>query len=429
MRPRSVVAAGQMTRRALFVSPEFPFPPTSGGRARSFHLLGAIAQWAETDLLTFSETPTQELPQALTGICRTVKVVALPVHPPTGLPFVLRNLSRALRGVNPLVDRFNEPDVTDAVRTWLGPHVYDLIVAEHTWIAPYIELFQELKSMPLAVLDAHNVESDLWHQYYLCPRRWWYRPAAFRYFRAMREIESRFAPAFDLILTTSGIDRQRFESFARPGQLAVVPNGTAVRSPTERRERAGPPTVGFLGSLHYPPNEASVIYLLEEIWPAISEAFPTARLLIAGESSSATVRRIAATRSHVQLVGYVAEVESFLDQLDVMVVPLRHGSGTRIKILDAWARALPVVSTTKGAEGIDHRDGEDILIADAAREFSSVVVKLLSDSALRAGIGHKAAERVQARYSWTAIGRQFIELIESKLAQPEATAPSPGSSE
>ncbi len=382
---------------------------------RSFQLLRALAQWAPTDLVTYSESDTAEAVPPLAKLCLEVKVIRLPVHPRTATAFFRRNLVRALRGVNPLVDRFHAPELRCELQMWLSSRRYAVLIMEHTWIAPYIQFLRAMQPRALMVLDAHNIESDLWRQYYRSPKHWWYRPAAFRYFRAMLEIESKFIPAFDLILATSALDCQRLQTFSRTENLAMIPNGTAVNPPLGRPTRTGPPTVGFLGSLDYPPNEAAVIDLLNHIWPRIIEQFPAAQLLIAGECSSATVRKIARSMSSVRLLGPLAEVESFLDRLDVMIVPLRHGSGTRIKILDAWARGLPVVSTTKGAEGLEHTEGEDIFIADTPPELAGAVVRLLSDPTLRQRLGSRTVERIKSLYSWTAIGKRLTDLLEARL--------------
>ena len=180
-------------KRALIISPEFPYPLTSGGTQRTFHVLSALALDYQVDLLTFAEEPQPEGLHALEQICARVHVILLPHHSKEVAAFVWRNVRRAVQGINPLIDRFSEPFILDRVRSWLSANTYDLILLEHSWIAHYIdEIKTSSNRTALTVLDAHNVESNLWRQYYERPDTWYHKPALYRYWRSVHEYEQRY---------------------------------------------------------------------------------------------------------------------------------------------------------------------------------------------------------------------------------------------
>ncbi|MBI3948853.1 MAG: glycosyltransferase [Acidobacteria bacterium] len=395
-------------RRALMISPEFPYPPTSGGRQRSFHVLGALAKFYEIDLLTFAEHPRFEEQETLERLCAHVHVVPLPHHSKSPAAFLWRNLSRAIRGVNPLIDRFSDPPVRQGVREWLHAHDYELILVEHSWIAHHIT---EIKASPnrgaLTVLDAHNIESDLWQQYFHQPSQWWYKPALYRYWQSAREYEQRYLNQFDLVLAVSESDAKRIERLAPDTSVAVIPNGIEIHQHDVNLDSGDrSPVVGFIGSLEYLPNELGLQWFLTDVWPQVKSRVYDAQLLIIGQGESKKLVQLCRTDESIRLAGYVPSLAPHLNRIAVMIVPLWHGSGTRIKILEAWANGIAVVSTSRGAEGLDYTHMQNIWIADNAADFVTAVVYLLSDKETRDRLSWAARQLVQ-KYAWPVIEGQL----------------------
>lgn len=196
---------------------------------------------------------------------------------------------------------------------------------------------------------------------------------------------------------------------------AVVPNGADVDAelPAVQPE---PDTLIYPGALSYRANLDAMVYFLESIFPAVQAARPAARLRITGRATAEQLAALPA-REGVELTGYVPDIKELVARSWAEVVPLRQGSGTRLKILEALAAGTPVVSTTKGAEGLTLRHGEELLVADSPAEFAAATLLLLDQPGLRthlAAAGHRA---VKARYDWRAIGGQLDDLLQIIVAK------------
>ncbi len=407
--------------RLALISPEFPAPPTSGGKKRTFHLLEALARLGMVDLITFSECPEAEASRLVQAMCRYVHIVRLPEHPRRLLPFLARNLRRVAQGVNPLIDRFSEASVRAAVERSLHHETYDIVVLEHSWIAHYIPLVREMQPRARIILDCHNIESDLWRQYYEHPPKFWHKPAAYRFWRSALEQERTYLRLADLVWVVSETDAERARALAPSARVQVIPNGTIPLPREALSENAtGPPILGFLGSLNYPPNESGMRFFLDRIWPAIREAVPDVRLMVIGRPSTWLLRRARAD-AHLLVVGEVSDITPCLRQWALMVVPLLHGGGTRMKILDAWAHGIAVVSTSKGAEGIRAAHGEEVWIADAPNEFAQAVIHLLRDTAARQRLARGGYERARREYSWETIAERARHQITALLTENDVS--------
>ena len=186
----------------------------------------------------------------------------------------------------------------------------------------------------------------------------------------------------------------------------------AQRSPsasTRRKKRPIAPTanaqrVTFLGGLHWPPNAAGVQWFVDHVWPLVLTHRPDAILTIIGKQPPAG---LANNQPNVEITGYVPTVEPLLAETAAFVVPLHAGGGMRVKIVDAWAWGLPIVSTTIGAEGICYQDGEDLLIADSAESFATAIINLLTDQTLNQTLRTNGRQRVERDYAWRRVYPQW----------------------
>jgi len=412
---------GSAPIRLVVISPEFPAPPKSGGKKRTFHLLDALARLGIVDLITFSERPEAEASPLLHSICRRVDIVRLSEHSRRFLPFLARNLRRVARGINPLIDRFSEVSACEAVWRCLRQETYDVVILEHSWIAHYIPIVRELQPRARIILDCHNIESDLWRQYYERPLKFWHKPAAYRFWRSAREHERTYLPGADLVWVVSETDAERARAFAPSARIRVLPNGTTPLPEDALPTNAtGSPILGFLGSLLYPPNESGMRFFLDRIWPAIRTAVPDARLMVIGRPSGWLLRR-ARTDAHLLPMGEVSDITPYVRHWALMVVPLLHGGGTRMKILDAWAHGIAVVSTSKGAEGIRATPGEDLWIADAPHEFAQAVIRFLRNPIERHRLARNGYERARCDYSWDAIGERARRHVRALLIENDVS--------
>jgi glycosyltransferase involved in cell wall biosynthesis len=221
---------------------------------------------------------------------------------------------------------------------------------------------------------------------------------------------------FDLVTMVSEADRLATAAGAGEGgpRVEAVPNGVDTRHNRPGVAAVKPHSLVYNGALTYSANYDAMHYFLAEIYPLIKTAVPEVSLSITGSTKGVDLARLALDES-VRLTGYVEDVRVPVAEAAVCVTPIRQGGGTRLKILEAMALGTAVVSTAKGAEGLDVVDGEHLLLADTPEAFAHSVLSLLRDPARRGELAAAARRRVEERYDWEQIGQQFVSLVESTV--------------
>jgi glycosyltransferase involved in cell wall biosynthesis len=369
-----------MGGRALFLTPELPALGHGGGGLRSETLLRYLQQTREVDVVTFTLRP----------------------HSKSLAAKVARNTLRLVRGRPPLFDRYSGYE--DQIRAAIPAAHYGLAVIEHFWCASYAPLLRPLCDR--LVLDLHNVESALarTHAYAVTGPA---RAASLRFSAMYDQLEREFLPQFDTLLVTSEADRARVSH----ADIRVFPNAipeVPVPASARNRDREGADSIVFSGNLEYHPNIEAVRWFARDVWPRIHQELPNAEWRLVGRNEHAIapiVREVPGAR----IIGPVDDAVAAIAQSKICVVPLLSGSGTRFKILEAWAAQRAIVSTTIGAEGLGAQDGEHLLIADDPGDFAAAVVRLWHDADLRARLAHAGRARYEQHFTWPAVWRQFDE--------------------
>jgi len=385
-----------MSSQALFISAEAPYPLVGGGAFRSASLLNFLARhYAVVDVIVFREPraadPRQHLPP---GLARRLHVLELPANSRHALARAARNARRLVRRVPPLLDRFAGfgDRIAAAVR---GQH-YEIAVIEHFWCAPYRE--QAAAVSDTTILDLHNIESVLHESSARAENG--PRAVAHRAFRNIcRALEEEWLPRFTYLLAASEEDARRLREISPGSSVLVYPNSIPL-TPLPARQ-AEDDAVVFSGNLEYHPNISAVRYFRKEIWPGLRARWPGLVWRIIGRNPQA-VARIVSGDHRIQLSGPVDDAVPELARSKVAVVPLLAGSGTRIKILEAWAAGVPVVSTPLGAEGLTGCGGEHLLLADSPGSFQEAVSSLLASRALRERVGRAGRYRYECEFTWEA---------------------------
>lgn len=381
-----------MPRRALFLVPETPYPTHGGGALRSASLLEYLARRYDVDVIVFREPgaldPVRSFPA---GIAREVHVIELALHRKDGISRAARNLGRLARATPPLVDRF--AGYSERVAAFVHGRRYDLAVIEHFWCAPYWEQIAPVSGK--TVLDLHNIESVL-HARCAQSERGPQALAHGIFQPAARELEKQWLPRYECLLTASGEDAQIARTIAPKAKVSVYPNAIPLVPRPDARERE---MVAFSGNLAYHPNISAVRYFHDEIWPALRERWPALVWRLIGRNPDA-VRDQTNRDARIEVSGPVESAIEELAAAKVVVVPLLAGSGTRFKVIEAWAAGRAVVSTTLGAEGLPARHGDNLLLADGARPFADAVSLLLTTPALRARLGVTGRELFESEFTW-----------------------------
>jgi glycosyltransferase involved in cell wall biosynthesis len=378
--------------RALILAPEVPYPIAGGGALRSASLVEYLRQRYELDVIVFRQ-PGAEDPAAAfpPNYARRIAVIDLPANGRSLAARVLRNSGRVLRRVPPLVDRFSG-FASQVAQSLSGQH-YEIGVIEHFWCAPYLEQLADVCHR--TVLDLHNLESLLHTR---CAQvDGGGTGFAHRVFRdASLALERQWLPRFGQVLATSETDAAAARAAAPGARVTVYPNALPLTPcPMPGDEEA----LVFSGNMEYHPNVQAVAFFRAQVWPLLRERWPLLVWRLVGKNPQA-VRRFTAGDPRIEVVGAVPDAIGELARSRVAIVPLLTGSGTRLKILEAWAAVLPVVSTGVGAEGLPVRDGETALLADTAADFAAAVTRLLACRELRQQLGQSGRMLLEKEFTW-----------------------------
>jgi len=385
---------GSRKPKALFLSPEAPYPAIGGGPLRSASLLEYLARHFAVHAIIFRHLHEHDPAQALpAGLVQRLDVLDLPHHPKTPVARAVRNSRRLFLGRPPLIDRF--AGYGEAISSLISKCEYDIAIIEHFWCAPYV---QQLRSRSKRViLDLHNIES-VWHRSLSegesKARAWALR----RFATASVALERKWWPEFDAILATSQEDGARVRDIFPDANVAVYPNALPciAKPPREELEE-----IVFSGNLEYPPNAGALRFFSKNIWPILRSRWPNLKWKIVGKHPEA-IAGFVRDDPRIQMTGFVDDAIPLLAEARIAVVPMLSGSGTRIKILEAWAAGTPVVSTSLGAEGLECRDGEHLLIANQPERFANAVASLLESPQERMRIGAAGRELYEQNYTWNA---------------------------
>jgi glycosyltransferase involved in cell wall biosynthesis len=292
----------------------------------------------------------------------------------------------------------------------------DVVMIEHTRHAATLDMVRRFQPTPLAVVDSHNVESELLRQ--VLPKS---MPAHEhqRIVRGLEDYERQLDHRCDVLWSCSAQDAARYKGLGihRP-KLCVVPNGVDIRAIPFRafsNERIHP-RVLFTGTLCYEPNEDGILWFHREVWPRLRDLVPNIRWQIVGRGPTQEILNLVAQDKTIDLAADVTSVQPYLEQAQVGICPLWSGSGTRLKILEAFSAGLPIVSTTLGAEGIDAVPDRDLLLADDPESFAVAIGFLLQNPREAERIRHNARRLAEEKYDWSVIGNNAAGHLLSALS-------------
>jgi glycosyltransferase involved in cell wall biosynthesis len=383
--------------RILVLSTWFPYPPDHGSKSRAHYLVQALAEAHEVMLVAFRPQDTAN--GALPGNVRVVSVADDPFR------YVSRPQWIKYASPIPLAFWPSRP-MRRAVDEARGAEAWDAVVAIQTPVAQYAP---RLAGTPRVIdIDtSFSFQLRERHDYTANLRTWLSWQKTHRY-------ETRMFRRFQAgsVVSSKEIDFVRSMVKQTACRVEVVPNGVDCQHHPFGQYAVRPDTLIYNGALTYSANYDAMRFFLSKVYPLLRQQVPGLSLTITGSTAGVDRSGLRMDES-VYFSGYVKDIRSLVGSSAVCVVPIRQGSGTRLKILEAMALGVPVVSTRKGAEGLDAADGEHLLLADDPNEFAAKTTALLRDTALRERLVGQARRLVEQRYEWRTLGQKFVELVEA----------------
>jgi polysaccharide biosynthesis protein PslH len=415
--------------KILFLTQVLPYPLVGGAKIRAYYMLRHLAQQYAVTLVSFvREDDRPEDVAHLAKFCtavHTVPMVRSRWRDALGL------LASVTSGQPAAITRDRVPAMQRLLARLVRETAFDVVHADQTAMAQYALHASEQSAAqghrPRTLLDQHNA------MYLLVARQAalergparliWRREA-----RLFRRYELGLLRDFDHVLWVTAEDLEAAArlateegdnvAFDRAKQtvvpICVDPEGVAPVVPA-----ADAAEIVHLGTMFWPPNVEGVLWFAEQVLPLVLAKLPNAHFTVAGKGPPPAVQALAEPGSpvagRVDVAGFVPDALPLLQQARAFIVPVRAGGGMRVKIVDGWQWALPVISTTIGAEGIETRNGENILLADSAEAFAAAVVRVLTDDRLAAALRANGRRWVETHYNWRTVYRAKIDPVYAQL--------------
>ncbi len=378
-------------------------PPRFGAQARIHGLMTELARRHDLTaaMLVDEEFDADEFRAAMRAYCREVVMVP---NPYGGQGLAKRLLQvRSLASIRSFERlRVTVPALQQSLDRIMRAKRFDLVNLEFPYLGHYdLRQAPTGEKLPALVVDLHEIAHDLARQFASSGGNVGRRLYAGANWRKLRQEELGTYRNADGVYLCSAADEQRLLNEAPGVRTAVIPNAADVEYYQPRA--TDPPsdgrTVVYFGLLSTVPNIDGVVHFVHDIWPRVAEAYPEARCKIIGSGPPPSLRALAGPR--IELTGFVSDLRPHLAAAAAVVVPLRLGGGTRLKIVEAMAMGKAVVSTSLGAEGIEAVPGRDILVEDQPAAFADAVHRLLAEPGLAERIGRSARQLAVQRYGWS----------------------------
>ncbi len=394
--------------RILWVKTGPLHPLDTGGKRRTHAMLTEISRQHEVTYLALLPGGTQVSEVEEADPYAQAKIWIPSHQAPRSSPRFWTGLARStvLTSRPYAVQRYLEPKLHQRLRQMAAQKEFDLVICD--FLAPALNFLGIPFSCP-TLLFQHNIESQIWKRLAQAETSWIKRRYLHLQYRRMHHWEGSLSRLFDGVITVSPDDsRLARELYGLTNVLGDVPTGVDVNF-----FKPGPPppppfTLGFLGSMDWMPNIDACQFFLDDILPLVHAQRPDCRLKIIGRNPPAHLRDRASDR--VVITGTVDDVRPHVQDCHAVIVPLRAGGGTRIKIYEAMALGVPVISTAVGAEGLPVVHEADILLADEADDFAHAILRLAEDPGLAASLSKQARMNVETHYSWTTATGIFLNL-------------------
>lgn len=448
--------------RVLHFVPRLPWPLNTGAKLRNYHLARQLARGTRISLLTFSDNGSEATPDGASLSIREQSRAAgraaglQPADPPVTAPehfyeaatavsrdrsYTFAKIVRGAFGRTPLpLLNYTTNAMKRSLEEVMSKGEFDVVQIESIHLLAYLPMIRAARSRPLVILDWHNIESDLMQQYSERVGGTLRRAYARRTSHQLNRLERQAMKKFDAHVVVSENDRARLLDYSKDARIFVIENGVDTDYYSDRRidsayqawlaqernARAKPTYPGaellnadplrhrvvFVASMDYHANSDAALSFACEVWPGVHERNPDLVFTIVGRNPTPEVRQLAMLPA-IEVTGTVDDVRPYYREALAAIIPLRVGGGSRLKILEAMAAGVPVISTTLGAEGLDVQNGQNILIANTNQELNEAIIALTDDGARRSRLSTGGRALVSAKYDWSSLGQSLLEIYHS----------------
>jgi polysaccharide biosynthesis protein PslH len=393
--------------KILWMKSDYLHPATRGGQIRTLEMLRCLHKRHEIHYVCLDDGRNSEGPAR----CHEYCAAAYPVHhfvpPHRSLGFAAQLATGLVSKMPVPVARYRSEAMRKQVKALLRSSEFDSLVCDFLFPAPNVP------DLSQAVLFQHNVESVIWKRHAAQAGN----PAIRAYFslqaKRMERYERAVCRSVRHIVAVSEIDRQTFENNYDVLNVSSVQTGVDLEFFKPPADPEPQVDLVFVGSMDWLPNIDGAQFFVEQIYPHIQAKLPQCRVAFVGRRPSAWLKQVGARYPNVIVTDTVPDVRPWLWGARVSIVPLRIGGGTRLKIFEAMAAQVPVVSTTVGAEGLPVVNGRQLLVEDDPCSFAGACIRLLNDSTRRRELASEAWTLVAGRFSWEAVTKEFELILES----------------
>ncbi|GAB4263672.1 MAG: glycosyltransferase family 4 protein [Candidatus Promineifilaceae bacterium] len=409
--------------KILFLTQIIPYPPDAGPRVKTWHVLRyLIERGHEVTLASFVRPDEVRHVPVLAELCHAVHTVPIHRSRLADVGYWLR--SQVTRRPF-LIERDDLPGMRQLVRRLLAETPFDIVHADQLTMTQFaLDALNVGGKRPYTIFDAHNATWTISARM-VENMPWFLKPVVKLETARIQKYEAMLVEQLDHTMVVIEPDRKALLAGAGNGRAArltekisVIPIAvdTNVLQPVKRRSTSR--NILTLGSLNYPPNADGIRWFVQDVFPLIRQEAPDVTLTVIGKNPPADFVRWAEQEPAVfDVTGYVEDLTPCMEKAALMVVPVRAGSGMRVRLLEAFARSMPTVTTTIGLEGIEAESGREVLVADTPEEFARAVLHLLHNPALQSHLAEHGRLLAQKKYDWRVVLAK-MDAVYQKARQP-----------
>lgn len=391
----------------LFLTQILPYPPSSGPKVKTWHVLRYLSQNGHKITLGSFVRPEEiEYIQAVKTVCSRVHTVPIKRSRISDIGYMLRS---QITGRPFLVERDDIAEMRSAVQQIVENEAVDVIHADQLTMTQFaLPYANRPNGKPVLIFDAHNAVWTITERMQETLPFYLQLPLMLETKR-IKQYEGMIIRDFDATFAVTELDRQALKAavpangVAKSESITVVPIAVDTDQIRPVARQADSLNLLTMGTLYYPPNADGIRWFVREVFPLIRSKVPGVKLTIIGKNPPADFLKLAEDASNrIQVTGFVPELDPYFAESALAVIPVRAGGGMRVRILEAFARAMPVVTTTVGLEGIEAVPGQDVLVADTPDDFANAVCRILGDPALQAQLSTNGRQLAESKYDWQA---------------------------